>query len=97
MRLSPGALAAFAGFSIAFAWATAGAQEGGDPDEEGTKPEESEPSEAGRGSSRCTTRRRSLRSRVSAISAARSWSSRTATSTRDRDSRCETGRSPRSP
>jgi hypothetical protein len=48
MRLSPGALAAIAGFSIALGAPIARAQEA-DPEDEGPKPDESEPTKAGRG------------------------------------------------
>lgn len=48
MRLSRGALAAFAGFSIAFGAASAAGAQEGDP-EEGPKPEESEPVKQGVG------------------------------------------------
>ncbi len=49
MRLSRGALAAVAGFSIAFAGAGLARAQEGDPDEELPKPEESQPTKAGRG------------------------------------------------
>ena len=49
MRLSPGALAAFAGFSIAFGVASARAQEGDPVDEEQPDPSASAPTEEGRG------------------------------------------------
>jgi hypothetical protein len=50
MRLSPGALAAFAGFSIAFGAASARAQgDDGDPAEEQPDPSDSSPTRAGRG------------------------------------------------